>query len=99
MAVYVLVLLRSVSVKLLANRLSFQNVRRVRTSNVERERPDRLLSLLTLAPGGGAAVDLAFAGGGIGRVESDPLDCVLEDLGDPWPTVWRPDHGADGNGT
>ncbi len=78
--------------------LSFQNVRAVRTSQVMQGQPDRLLSLLTLAPGEDAAVDLAFAGGATVRVESAPLDCVLEDLGEPWPTAWRPDHGADGGG-
>ncbi|MYE01959.1 MAG: DUF2948 family protein [Alphaproteobacteria bacterium] len=78
--------------------LSFQNVRAVRTSNVDRGQPDRLLSLLTLAPADGAAVDIAFAGGATVRVESEPLDCILEDLGEPWPTVWRPDHDAGGDG-
>ena len=78
--------------------LSFQNVRAVRTSNVDRGQPDRLLSLLTLTPGGGPAVDLAFAGDSTVRVESEPLDCVLEDLGEPWPTVWRPDPGESGDG-
>ena len=76
--------------------LSFQNVRAVQTSNVDRGRPDGLLSLLTVAPADDAAVDLAFAGGARVRVDSEPLDCVLEDLGEPWPTVWRPDHGPDG---
>ncbi len=74
--------------------LSFQNVRAVRTSNVDRSQPDRLLNLLTLAPGEGGAVDLSFAGGAVVRVESDPFECVLEDLGEPWPTAWRPDHGG-----
>ena len=77
--------------------LSFQNVRAVRTSHVEQEQPDRLLSLLTLTAREDVAVDLAFAGGATVRVESEPLDCVLEDLGDPWPTAWRPDHDADGD--
>ena len=76
--------------------LSFQNVQAVRTRNVDRDRPDRPLSLLTLSPGENTAVDLAFAGGGTVRIESGPLDCVLEDLGEPWPTAWRPDHGEDG---
>ena len=76
--------------------LSFQNVRAVRTSDVDRRRPDGLLSLLTMAPADGAAVDLAFAGGATVQVDSEPLDCILEDLGEPWPTAWRPDHGADG---
>ena len=76
--------------------LSFQNVRAVQTSNVDRSRPDELLSLLTMAPADDAAVDLAFAGGATVRVDSEPLDCILEDLGEPWPTVWRPDHRADG---
>ena len=76
--------------------LSFQNVRAVQTSNIDRRRPDGLLSLLTMAPANDAVVDLAFAGGATVRVDSEPLDCILEDLGEPWPTVWRPEHVADG---
>ncbi len=76
--------------------LSFQNVQAVRTRNIDRDRPDRPLNLLTLTASENTAVDLDFAGGGTVRVESEPLDCVLDDLGEPWPTVWRPDHGGDG---
>ena len=78
--------------------LSFQNVQAVRTRNVDRDRPDEPLCLLTLAAGKDTAVDLAFAGGATVRIESEPLDCVLDDLGEPWPTVWRPDHDAGGDG-
>ena len=78
--------------------LSFQNVQAVRTRNVDRDSPDRPLNLLTLTASENTAVDLDFAGGGTVRVESEPLDCVLDDLGEPWPTVWRPDHGGDGDG-
>lgn len=78
--------------------LSFQNVQAVRTRNVDRDRPDEPLCLLTLAAGEDTAVDLAFAGGATVRIESEPLDCVLDDLGEPWPTVWRPDHDAGGDG-
>ncbi len=76
--------------------LSFQNAQAVRTRNVDRDRPDRPLNLLTLAASEGTAVDLAFAGGATVRIESEPLDCILDDLGEPWPTIWRPDHDGDG---
>ena len=78
--------------------LSFQNVQAVRTRNVDRDKPDRPLNLLTLEASEDAAVDLAFAGGATVRIESEPLDCVLDDLGEPWPTVWRPDHGRSAEG-
>ncbi len=78
--------------------LSFQNVQAVRTKNVDRDRPDEPLNLLTLTASEDTAVDLAFAGGATVRIESKPLDCVLDDLGEPWPTVWRPDHGNGGDG-
>lgn len=78
--------------------LSFQNVQAVRTRNVDKDRPDRPLNLLTLTANEDTAVDLAFAGGATVRIESEPLDCVLDDLGEPWPTVWRPDHGSGGEG-
>ncbi len=73
--------------------LSFQNVEAVRTANLEQAETGRLLSLLALAPDGDDAVHVAFAGEATIRVEARPVDCVLEDLGEPWPTRWRPGHG------
>ena len=50
-----------------------------------------LLALLTLRLEG-AVVAISFAGGAEIRLEVERLSCHLEDLGEPWPTVWRPQH-------
>ena len=50
-----------------------------------------LLALLTLRLEG-AVVAISFAGGAEIRLEVEQLSCHLEDLGEPWPTVWRPQH-------
>ena len=35
---------------------------------------------------------LRFAGDGAIRLEIDRLACHLEDVGEPWPTPWKPAH-------
>ncbi len=52
---------------------------------------DGVLSLLTLRLDGRYLI-IAFAGGGAIRLDIDQLVCQLEDLGESWPTVWRPAH-------
>ena len=56
---------------------------------------DRILSLLALhAEGEGAQASLIlnFAGGSSVRLEVEQIMCHLDDLGEPWPTRWRPKH-------
>jgi hypothetical protein len=56
---------------------------------------DRILSLLALhAEGEGAqpSLILNFAGGSSVRLEVEQIMCHLDDLGEPWPTRWRPKH-------
>jgi hypothetical protein len=40
----------------------------------------------------GSYVFISFAGGAEIRLEVERFSCHLEDLGEPWPTVWRPEH-------
>jgi hypothetical protein len=54
---------------------------------------DRILSLLALRSEGDALF-LEFAGGASIRLEVARIDCRLDDLGEPWPTRWRPRHPA-----
>jgi hypothetical protein len=35
---------------------------------------------------------LVFAGGAQIRIETDAIACRIEDIGEPWPTRWRPTH-------
>lgn len=73
---------------------SVQAVTDVRLRGLDQTRRGRILSLLSLRPGPGS-LDLEFAGGGTIRLAVERIDCVLEDLGDPWPTRLRPSHPLD----
>ena len=56
---------------------------------------DRILSLLALhveGEGGAVSLTLDFAGGSSVRLEVEQILCHLDDLGEPWPTRWRPKH-------
>jgi hypothetical protein len=53
-----------------------------------------MLSLLTLGLAGKQVV-ISFAGGAAVSLDVDQLYCHLEDLGEAWPTVWRPRHVDD----
>ena len=56
---------------------------------------DRILSLLALHTEGGgmpASLILDFAGGSSVQLEVEQILCHLDDLGEPWPTRWRPKH-------
>jgi Protein of unknown function (DUF2948) len=52
---------------------------------------ERLLVLLAIRPEAGALF-LDFAGGSSIRLEVERILCHLDDLGEPWPTRWRPRH-------
>ncbi len=53
----------------------------------------RVLEILHIgtAPG---AVELLFAGDAAIRLEGEALVCRLQDMGEPWPTLWRPRHAS-----
>jgi hypothetical protein len=55
---------------------------------------DRILELLAIraAPG---RLYFDFAGDAGIRLEVEGIRCRLEDLGEPWPTRWRPRHPVD----
>ena len=73
--------------------LSFDGVEHVAFRGFRRSERERILSLLAIRPeNGGAAVDLAFAGGATVRLKATQIRCRLRDLGEPWPTSWQPGH-------
>lgn len=72
----------------------FDRVRNVRTQKLDLRDKDQVLSLLTVETRPNA-LTLVFSGGGLVRLELSGIACYLEDLGEPWPTPWRPSHGAD----
>jgi hypothetical protein len=58
---------------------------------------ERLLVLLAIRAEDNVLY-LDFAGGCSVRVEVERIECHLDDLGEPWPTRWRPQHPLDDTG-
>ena len=71
--------------------LCFDKVRRVRYRGLKPGGNDEILSLLTIDSRPGA-ITLMFAGDATVRLEVEAIRCHLEDIGQPWPTRWRPQH-------
>lgn len=74
--------------------LCFEGVKAVRSRNLDIKRRDLILNLLAIEPEG-EAITFFFSGGGAIRVEVDEISCRIEDICEPWPTRWRPDHPLD----
>lgn len=71
--------------------VSFDGVKAVRRRGIEDARRAGALELLTIRVEDGA-IDLLFAGDGAIRLEVDDWRCQVADMGEPWPTAWRPRH-------
>src|SRR3546814_8908988 len=52
---------------------------------------DEILNLLTIDSRPGS-ITLIFAGDAAVHLEVEAIRCHLEDIGQPWPTRWRPHH-------
>jgi hypothetical protein len=76
--------------------LVFHQVDHVRHVDLPLGEPDRILELLSVgveaAQPDRTVVLLRFAAHRSVRLEAPKLLCHLEDLGEPWPTRWRPAH-------
>jgi len=77
--------------------IRFDNVSQVRQRGFDQRDRGRILELLTMevdtgADGSGRAVMMVFAGGAAIRLEGDHITCHVGDIGEPWPTQWRPYH-------
>jgi hypothetical protein len=73
--------------------LTIQNAGQVQTRDLDRRRRDAIRNILSLTVNE-TIIELSFSGGGMLRIEIDGLDCVLEDVGEPWPAQAIPDHPA-----
>lgn len=71
--------------------LCFDKVTKVRYRGLKPGGNDEILSLLTITSNPGS-ITLIFAGEAAIRLEVEAILCHLEDLGQPWPTRWRPQH-------
>ena len=76
--------------------LTFDRVGAVRTSNIDRKKPEAVLELLAvsfeLADPPAGRIRLVFAGGGAVEVDVEVIEARLADLGTAWATKARPSH-------
>jgi hypothetical protein len=74
--------------------VTFGNVVSVSYSGFFRSEDGRILSLLAIRPEDGV-IRLEFSDGAAIRLEIRCIRCHVRDLGEPWPTPWRPQHELD----
>lgn len=74
--------------------LRFERVLAAQTKGLDRHRRGRLLELLTVRAEE-LTVDLVFAEGVSVRLAVEAIRCFVDDVGEGWPTLWRPRHPAD----
>jgi hypothetical protein len=72
--------------------LVFNDVKAVHHHRIPTDQPDRVLELLLVAAENDGSVTLRFAAGRAIRLEIGRLACHLGDVGEPWPTPWKPAH-------
>ena len=71
--------------------LRFEGVTAVRSRGVDLQDRGQMLELLAVS-WAGDAVELHFSGGGAVRLEMPRPVCLMEDIGEPWPTTRKPSH-------
>jgi DUF2948 family protein len=77
--------------------VTFAEVEGVTYRGFRRRDDERILSLLAIRPGDVAGtIELEFSGGAGLRLAVAAIQVRASDIGEPWPTVWQPDHEADG---
>jgi hypothetical protein len=78
--------------------ITFSAVAGVSYIGFRRSEGERILSLLTIRggrDGDGSTIQLEFSGGAAIRLEVTHVLCLAQDLGEPWPTQWQPQHDVD----
>jgi DUF2948 family protein len=74
--------------------LCFDGVAAAKTRGFSHAERDRILNLLTIEATP-LAVTFAFSEGAVLRLDVAGIHCHVQDIGEPWPTRWRPDHPLD----
>jgi hypothetical protein len=74
--------------------LVFNEVTAVHHHGIPLETPDRMLDLLSIGLENERSVTLRFSANRAIRLEIGRLACHLGDVGEPWPTPWKPAHPA-----
>ena len=75
--------------------ITFDKVLRVRHQGFDQKEKDQILNLLTIKTESNRITLLFSEGAGI-MLEVSEIACHLEDIGEAWPTRWRPDHEEGG---
>jgi hypothetical protein len=78
--------------------VAFDEIDGVVYRGFQRSEEDRILSLLAIRAMTGPksqVIDLEFAAGATIRLTAAAIRCRVRDFGEPWPTVWQPDHPLD----
>lgn len=77
--------------------LHFDDVKRaqIRGMPADTAAPLVLLTVTAAPTATGATINLVFAGDAQVRLEADCIAASLRDLGEPWTTTNRPDHGLE----
>jgi hypothetical protein len=73
--------------------VTFSKVTAVKRKGLDLRDGDGMLSLLTITAEPGA-LQLTFSGDAAIRLEVSEILCHLQDVGESWPTKWRPDHAS-----
>lgn len=71
--------------------VTFETVTAVKSRGIDLGHRERILELLAVKPEQGA-IELIFAGGAGIRLEAERILAHGQDMGEPWPTRWRPRH-------
>lgn len=74
--------------------VTFNEVGAVSYGGFRRSEGNRILSLLAVRSAGDT-IHLEFSGGAAVRLEVARIRCHVTDIGEPWPTQWRPRHDED----
>lgn len=77
--------------------LCVDKVTAVRSRGVDLKQRGKFLSLLTMQVDG-QNLNLLFSGGGVIQLTVSELSVFLSDMGEGWPTQWRPDHDREAAG-
>ena len=72
--------------------LVFNEVNAVHHHKIPLDKPDQILELLAVGSEKDDSVTLRFAADRAIRLEIGRLACHLGDVGEPWPTPWKPAH-------
>ena len=75
--------------------ITFEAVKGVSYRGFRRRDDERILSLLAIRPSEAGTIELEFSGGAALRLAVGAIRVRARDVGEPWPTVWQPDHEAD----